>query len=267
MIDYFLRDATSGAVTLEILDGEGRLVRRFSSEDKPDSPETVAKEIPAPTYWVRPQQILSAEAGMHRFVWDLHYAPPDALEHEYPISAIIHDTPKHPLGAWALPGQYTLELTVDGKKYYEELEVKMDPRIQTSLEGLKKQFDMQMGAVQGMNETFAALKGVRALRARLKERAAKAGQGSAAAAMAVLDQRAAELEGAPREAFLGLPPSGKEPENLSTLHQHFARLLAVADSADAAPTSQARAVYDELQAALKTLLTQWEQLKKDDLPQ
>ena len=36
---------------------------------------------------------------------------------EFPISAIPHDTPLLPLGAWALPGSYTVRLTVDGKTY------------------------------------------------------------------------------------------------------------------------------------------------------
>src|SRR5258708_38541689 len=80
---------------------------------------------------------------MHRFVWELHYARPDSLSHEFPISAIVHDTPKYPLGAWVLPGKYTLELTVDGKKYYETLQVKMDPRIKTSIADLAKQYDMR----------------------------------------------------------------------------------------------------------------------------
>jgi len=41
---------------------------------------------------------------MHRFVWDLHGEPPKSLNKEFPISAIVHDTPLLPLGAWALPG-------------------------------------------------------------------------------------------------------------------------------------------------------------------
>src|SRR5260370_39950109 len=93
---------------------------------------------------------------MHRFVWDLHYAAPDSLSHEFPISAIVHDTPKYPLGAWVLPGKYTLELTVDGKKYYETLQVKMDPRIKTSIADLAKQYDMQVGAVWSMNQSSMA---------------------------------------------------------------------------------------------------------------
>src|SRR5260370_32468252 len=195
-----------------------------------------------PMYWVRPTKILSAEAGMHRFVWDLHYPPPQSLSHEFPISAIVHDTPKYPLGAWALPGEYTLELTVDGKKYYATLHVKMDPRIKTSMNDLAKQYDMQMEAAGGMNESCAALAQVRSVRAQLKERAAKAGKGALAGRIAVLDKQAAELEGAAQSNVFGLPPGAKQPENFSTLSQHFAGALAVADRGDSPPPRQPTAV-------------------------
>src|SRR5260370_3268880 len=111
-----------------------------------------ARGPPIPMYWVRPAQILSGTAGMHRFVWDLHYARPDSLTHEFPISAIVHDTPKYPLGAWALPGNYTVKLTVDGKSYSQRFVVKIDPRIKTPLSYLRKPFEMESGSVEGMNE-------------------------------------------------------------------------------------------------------------------
>jgi photosystem II stability/assembly factor-like uncharacterized protein len=261
IIDYYLRNSSSEPVTLEILDARGGLVRRYSSADKPEPMEKTAKEHPIPMYWVRAEKILSAEVGMHRFVWDLHYAPPDALEYEFPISAIYRDTPKYPLGAWALPGQYTVKLTVGGKNYTQPLIVRMDPRIKTPLAELARQFEMQMGCVKGMNDSYAALQQVRALREQLKARAEKAGKGKLADSIAALDKQAAELEGGTRDAFSGLPPAGKPPENLSTIHQHFSGLLGVADSADAAPTTQAAALYMELQGALKSLLARWDELK------
>src|SRR5260370_17591015 len=105
-------------------------------------------------YWERTTKILSVSAGMHRFVWDLHYAPPESLSHEFPISAIVHDTPKHPLGAWVVPGNYTAKLTVDGKSYSQPLVVKMDPRIKTSLADLRKQFEMQRTSSQRTHQSF-----------------------------------------------------------------------------------------------------------------
>src|SRR5260370_21757635 len=120
---------------------------------------------------------------MHRFVWDLHYAPPDSLAHEFPISAIVHDTPKYPLGAWVLPGNYTVKLTVDGKSYSQPLVVKMDPRITTSLADLRKQFEMQSGSVGGMNDTYKSLTRAKKVRAQLKAPSAKAGKGRFATAI------------------------------------------------------------------------------------
>jgi photosystem II stability/assembly factor-like uncharacterized protein len=266
ILDYYLASPSRNPVTLEVLDEQQRLVRRYSSQDKPEAMEKIAKENPIPIYWVRPTQILAADAGMHRFVWDMHYAPPEALEHEFPISAIYRDTPKYPLGAWVLPGNYTARLTVDGKTYTQPLVVKMDPRITTSLPDLRKQFEMESGSVEGMNQSYEALAQVRSVRAQLKELAAKAGKGKLFDAVSALDKKAAELEGTAQSAFYGLPPRGKQPENFSTLNQHFAGILAVADSADAAPTTQATTVFGELKAGLESLLSRWKEAQDQDIP-
>jgi hypothetical protein len=268
IIDYYLADAAKNPVTLDIFTAGGAAiaVRHYSSADKPEPMEKISAEHPIPMYWVRPTQILSAEPGMHRFVWDLHYAPPESLEHEFPISAIVHNTPKYPLGVWALPGKYTLELTVDGKKYYETLQVKMDSRIKSSIDDLAKQYDMQMGAVAGMNKSFDALAQVRSVRAQLKERAVKAEKGALADAIGNLDKQTAELEGAAQSSFFGLPPGAKPPENFSSLNQHFGGILAIADSADATPTTQATAVYSELEDALGRLVARWTKIRQQDIP-
>ena len=226
--------------------------------------EKIAAAHPIPMYWVRPPQILSAEAGMHRFVWDVHYAPPEALNREFPISAILHDTPQYPLGAWAMPGEYTVRLTVDGKSYTQPLTLKMDRRIKASEPDLHKQFEMEAGIVEGMNESYEALQQVRSVRAQIKERSAKV-KGTLSDSLTALDKQAAEMEGATESAFFGLPRAGKQPENFSTLNQHFGTLLTVADSADAAPTTQASAVYLELEDALSQLIAQWNQIQHTEL--
>src|SRR5467141_3052427 len=265
IIDYYLASPAKEPVTLEIFDAHNEPVRNAASADKPEPLEKTAAEHPIPMYWVRPAQILSGAAGMHRFIWDLHYAPPDSLGHEFPISAIVHDTPKYPLGAWALPGKYTVKLTVDGKSYSQLFAAKMDPRIKTPLADLRKQFEMESGSVEGMNKSFEALSQVQSVRAQLKERVAKAGKGALADAIAALDKQAAELEGAAQSNFYGLPPGAKQPENFSSLNQHFGGILAVADSADAAPTTQATAVFKELEEDLEKLVARWTKIRQQDI--
>ena len=266
VIDYYLASKAQGPVTLEILDVEGKLVRRYASTDKPPSMEKLAAQHPIPMYWVRPTQIISTEAGMHRFVWNLHYAAPDALESEFPISAIVHNTPLVPLGARVLPGSYTVKLLANGTSHTQPLTVKMDPRIQTPLDELRKQHDMEMGAVEGMNESYEALAQVKSVREQLKAIAAQVGaKEKLVKDLAALDSQCAELEGATQQVFFGPPTSGKQPENFSTLNQHFSAMLAVADSADSAPTTQATAAYKELAGSSAALHRRWSAIREKNI--
>src|SRR5438445_560555 len=114
LLDYWLAQPAPGPVVLEILDASGRVVRRWSSADPVEPPRD---EGNVPRWWVRPQRVPSADAGLHRFVWDLHWPAPAALEPSYPIAAVPHDTPREPRGPWALPGAYTVRLTVEGASF------------------------------------------------------------------------------------------------------------------------------------------------------
>jgi photosystem II stability/assembly factor-like uncharacterized protein len=267
IIDYYLAANAQDPVTLEILDANGAEVRRYASTDQPPSLEKLAATHPIPMYWVRPTQILSAEAGMHRIVWNLHYAPPDALETEFPISAILHNTPLVPVGAWALPGSYTVKLTVNGQSSTQPLTLKMDPRINTPIDELRKQYEMQMGAVEGMNDSFQSLEQAKSVREQIRALSKEArGKDKLVKGLTALDDQCAELEGTTQRSFFGVPSSGKQSENFSTLNQHFAAILAVADSADAAPTTQARSAYQDLEQSETAIRRRWSALRERDIP-
>src|SRR5207249_4217904 len=109
ILTYRLKAAADGPVTLEILDADGKLVRRFSSADRPEPVEE--RDLRITDDWLRPPQVLSAAAGSHRFVWDLHYPPPEGARRSYPIAAVRGDTPAVPTGPWVPPGRYTVRLT------------------------------------------------------------------------------------------------------------------------------------------------------------
>ncbi len=270
MIDYSLKAATSAPVTLEIVDASsGQTVRRFSSADRPEPVN--AKELDVPTYWVRPARVLSAEAGMHRFIWNLAYPEPDVLEHQYPISAIYHDTPRYPLGATVPPGQYKIVLTIGGQSYTQALEIRMDPRVKTTPEDLRQQFELDRKVAGALHQDFEALQQVRSLRAQLKALAghgpAKSGKLAAIAkTTAELEERAAAIEGEEGDygaRYLSTP----EGRSLARLNGGLNALVSALDSADAAPTTQQAAMFGELTKALEEQLSAWDQLKAKDIPE
>jgi photosystem II stability/assembly factor-like uncharacterized protein len=262
MLDYWLKASPSGPVTIEIVDSAGQLVRRFSSVDKPDAPEE--KELNVPTYWIRPPRGVMTAPGMHRFIWNLHYPAPATLERDYPISAIYGDTPLYPLGPSVLPGTYSVKLTVEGKTSTQPLTIKMDPRVKTSPDDLKAQFVLAAKVAAAMHSDFQALAQLRVLRKKLKD--VQAVDGAALQSkVAELDKKAAELEGTTGgygATFLTSP----EGRSLARLNAGFNNLLSGISSADAAPTTQAVTVFQELQRALEEQLGRWDEIQKRDIP-
>src|SRR6266851_5961050 len=216
-------------------------------------------------YWVREEKILSAAAGMHRFVWDVRYAAPESLVHGYPISAILRDTPIEPRGALALPGRYTVKLKVEGKSYSQPLVLKIDPRVKSGANELAKQFAMQGNAAAGMNESFEALTEVKSTREQAKAAMEKATSAEVRQKLADFDKKVAALEGVAVPGVFGIPLAGKQPEHVSTLNQRFGQVLRIADAADAAPTTQTEAVAADLNSALKEASARWKEMKKTDV--
>ena len=151
VINYWLR-APAASVLIEIVDAAGRVARRYTSEEKV---EPVRDEGNAPRYWIRPAQPPGKTAGMHRFVWDLHYAPPKASS-AFPIAATPGNTARVPAGVWAPPGGYTVRLTAAGQTLTVPLRVRMDPRVKTSPSALDLQFTLSMRIVPVLNRLFDA---------------------------------------------------------------------------------------------------------------
>jgi photosystem II stability/assembly factor-like uncharacterized protein len=152
ILDYTLPQAASD-VTISIRDARGNLVRRYSSNDTPP----MKIELDKPAYWERPFTRPAVDAGMHRFVWDLHEPVPPSEAIDLPISANDDDTPRVPQGAIVVPGRYTVELTVDGKTSSAPLVVLMDPRITISASELEAQYAMAHETASLIADTYAAL--------------------------------------------------------------------------------------------------------------
>jgi hypothetical protein len=237
-------------------------VRRYSSADKPEPVEE--KDLDVPTYWVRPTQVLSAEAGAHRFIWDLHYPPPEGGRRSYPIAAIYKDTPSHPLGPVVLPGQYTVVLKVAGKSYTQPMTVKMDPRVKTPAEGLAQQFTLAMQSYEGMREIHQVVEQMQKLRGQLKERQASAGQGPLADALGALDGKIAALSGRPMRGRRGRGMMG-ETTSLMRVQGELSALLGILEGADATPTTQVVAACERAKEALGKELTKWHDITSKEV--
>jgi hypothetical protein len=258
VIDYYLQSASPGPVTLEIKDSAGKTARKYSSADKPEPADPM---LAIPAYWVRPPQTLSATAGTHRFLWDMHYPSVPGVEADYPIAAIPHNTAPQPTGPWALPGQYTVVLTSNGKTYSQPLTIKMDPRVKTSPANLQQQFKLSNDLYTQLLTLSPAAEQIVAVRKQLKDLQTHA-TGDALAAINALDQKLQALAGGATRR----PGPETEPPTLGGLKTKFLTLFGVFQEADVAPSTQAVAAVADLEKQLPPLMDRWNLVKSQDLP-
>jgi len=277
VIDYFLAQPTTAPVTLEILDGQGRLVRKFSDADKVEpSSEELSKEL-IPKYWIRMPKTLSTAAGMHRWVWDLHYPSPRATRTEYPISAVPGDTPRSPQGPQAVPGQYTVRFTVRGQMFSEPLTVKMDPRVKTSQEGLALEFQKQQLLAGIMTQNAEAATQARALREQLQKLTGKAStsstadaanaekiSGPLAEAASAFDKKLSAILGGSGPGGFGA--AAATSLTLGRTGGMIAALYGELDRSDAAPTAAELAAIDAAEKDSSDVLKLWQEFQATDLP-
>jgi len=260
ILDYFLVQPASGPITLEIVDSHGKLARRYSSVDKPDLTQVELDKQLIPTYWVRMPKTLSGAAGMHRWVWDLRYSAPDSLQHQYPIQAVPHDTPRTPLGPLALPGEYTARLIVNGHTFTAPLTVKLDPRVTAPSAALEQQFNLEMQLSSALTRSTQALQQARSVRDQLHKTETQA-SGPLAESIKALDAKLKSiLEGSKAD-------SGAEPEpTLPAQNEAAGTLYGGVGQSDAAPTAAQLTASTDVETKLSALLTRWEEIRKTDLP-
>ena len=258
MIDYYL-PAKAKTVTLKIFTGphvygEGTTVqwlpftiREYSSDD------TLYRvgEVNIPHYWIRPQQILSAEPGHHRFLWDMKYAPLN-IPPSYPISATYLNTAPDQTAPWVMPGNYIAILTADGISDTSLFTIKMDPRVKTSKTNLQLQHDLSLQCYEGRKQCMKILEEIRLYRSQLKSQLTTLSP-SAVDELNKKDKLARELENTPQ---------GSTEPSFGRLNGGFASVFGALQDSDMPPTTQMTTAVKELNQQMIVLKKKWEVLKK-----
>ncbi|MFI5252802.1 MAG: WD40/YVTN/BNR-like repeat-containing protein [Bacteroidota bacterium] len=239
MIDYLIPAGVKN-VAIEIRDQAQNVVRRYSTSDVPVVINE--KNLAIPTYWIRPAAKLSAEAGIHRFIWDMHYSAPDSFSPSFPMTAVLHNTAAEPHGPWVLPGTYTVILNVDGKTFTQPITVKMDPRVTISNETLQEQFDLSMACYKGLSELLGATDQLKKLRNQIHNLVGKVDTPALKDSLSTLERRLKALKGDGVPSLEDLDyfaPEDGNPvrETFNGLQTKLIYLMRLLQGADAQPTA------------------------------
>jgi hypothetical protein len=193
IVDYYLKGAASGPITMEIVGGDGKLVRKYSSDDPVMKLDPATSSLPL--YWFRAPMVLATAPGMHRFTWDLHYQPLAGGGGggrgggvNLPIAAVGYNTVPSPTTPWVPAGDYTVKLTVNGKTYAQPITVKQDPRVKTPAAVMTQIYTQTKYAYYGALDLQDAVQQARNARAALATKIAAA-TGTEADTLKALDKK------------------------------------------------------------------------------
>jgi photosystem II stability/assembly factor-like uncharacterized protein len=251
VIDYWLGPGIHGPVTLAIVSFAGQLVRRFSSAEAP-RPLNAARYFDK--LWVRPPRRLSGAPGMHRFVWNLRYARPQAISNGYSMAAVPgRNTPPAIDGPFVLPGIYSIVLTADGVTYRAPLVVQLDPRVHTSSADLASLLEFSQSLCAGLERAKALYDGEHPAHAALVALVRRLASGRVPGA----------LKGEVRR--LAAASSVEGPGSVDAISRVIGALEADEESADVAPTAAQREVFERSSRKLDRAIERWQRTRREIL--
>jgi hypothetical protein len=240
---------------LEILDAKGQVVRRLSSQEekKDDQPPEWPDRVEEP-------KTIPAHAGLNRYAWNLRYEEPVQI----PGAFYSDDGPEGPL---ALPGDYTVRLSADGKSLTSPLKLALDPRVKDGT-GLPAQFALALQTREQITALHRAVNEIRDVKAQVVSLHRRFGDDArlkpAFAATDELNKKLSAVE----ELLIQVDMKGSEanlafPNMLNEEYDSFSHTI---EGADTAPTQPLIEVGENLSQRLGAQLKIWAQIKADDLP-
>ena len=293
VVYYYLKSRPASDVTLEFIDPAGRSVQKFTAKAPPRPSPTptptggtaglpgvstapgsaqvqTPPEMPATPSGEESTEFVgrrgggaarvSTEAGLNRFVWDMRYA--EAAR--FPGLILWAGGTNGPR---AVPGTYQVKLTADGQTYTQTFEIRKDPRLQTTQEEFDKQLALLTKIRDKLTETHNAVTQIRDVRRQVDDLLKRVGdQPNAKPLVAAGGQLNRKLQAVEEALYQTKNQSSQDPLNYPIrLNNKLAALGGVVGSADAQPTEQSYALYEELAAQIDAQLRQLNQVMSDDL--
>jgi photosystem II stability/assembly factor-like uncharacterized protein len=255
VIYYALKAKPTSAMEIEFLDSAGKSIRKFTGRiPKPGDTAAAGPEPGGPPP-------LPMEVGLNRFVWDPRYS--DAVR--FPGMILWSGETRGPKLS---PGSYQVKLTVDGKSWTQNFEIKPDPRLTTTPADYARQVELGLKIRDKLSETHNAIIQIRDVRRQvedlLKRVAGQPGFKVVNDAGTALNKSLTAIE---ETLYQTKNQSNQDPLNYPIrLNNKLAALGGVVGSAEAAPNAQSYAVYDELVTQIDAQLQKLAQVMKSDVP-
>ncbi len=245
IVNYYLKDTTKAVVTLEFLQSNGKLIKKYAT--KPDKKQK--------------EEQLKIKPGGSRFIWNMRY--PDAEGFDGMILWAGGLT-----GPKAVPGMYKVRMTVNGKSQEEEFEILKDPRTSGTVADIQAQFDFSIAVRDKLTETNQAVKKIRTTRDQINRvvdgvKDEPGMKDIVELSKSILD----DMKKVEEALYQTKNRSGQDPLNYPIrLNNKLAALGGEVDGGDFKPTMQVKAVQQEINGKIDEQLHSLKQIFVDKIP-
>ncbi len=271
-IYYWLKEEPKNDITIEILDAGNKVISSISSKPLPAIGFSDSLEAEAQSF---KESALPKAAGVNLVVWNLRHKGSELIEN----GKLDFGGPVY--GPMAIPGAYSVRLTVEGRQLTTRLNLLPDPRVQTAPTDYQAQLDLALAIRNDVSRLTLIVRKLRSIRQQLAARneliKSDPRAGSLTTDSEALIKKLTELEEQMHNPkaevvydILAFKGGAKLYSRISYLHD-------VASDSDGPPTQGVREVYaeqkrelDGYEATMKKLLGDLETLnaaaKKLDFP-
>ncbi len=245
-IYYFLKEKPNDEVKLRFLTASGKLVREISSKPPahPDGEEGGDDEGPRNT-------LAPAKEGLNRYVWDLRYEKATGFP-----GLLMWDGSLD--GPMAIPGEYKVELVVDGKTQSENFTLIKDPRAPTTPQQFEEELALGLKIRDRVSEANSSVVRIRAAKDQLKPYLASSDDRVKTSSKQLTDQLTAIEENIYQTKLHADEDALNYPIRLNN---KIASVGGVVELSDISPTAQSYKVFDELSAKLQVELDHLHQVE------
>ncbi len=250
-IHYYLaqKPDTSRVVSLEILDPQGKRIKKYSSKltDEEKKEGKVGN--------------LSPKKGANLFVWNMRY--PEAATFEGLILWFGGTQ-----GPEAVPGTYQAKLTVGEETQTQTFEILKDPRLSASQSDLQAQFNLLMEIRDKLTETHESIKKIREARSLIKAYTARISDKPEYKEISDLSNKInTAISDIEKTLYQVKNRSGQDPLNYPVrLNNRLSALGTMAGYGYNKPTSQMYAVQKDITSKIDAELSKLKEVMEKDLP-
>ena len=247
MTFYYLNEELNkdSEFKLEFMESDGDVIKTFTNKKDMKNPSPIA----------------DTKKGMNRFVWNMRY--PDAKK--VPNAVMWGGT--H-IGPKAVPGQYKVKMTVDGKSQTQIFNILKDPRVSTTQSDFQDQFDLLMDIRNRTTEINEKILTIRSIKDQINtltslmkesgfknENLTKAGK-ELVKSLSTIEEELIQVKSKSRQDPLNYPIK---------LDNKIAALVRVVSSVDARPTAQSYDVLEDLVSQAQVHYKKLNKVLTDDL--